>query len=242
MKKLVMAVATVAALSSAASASCASSFSGFYAGLQAGLASTSGSVKTVANRAAAAALGTNVKYNVGAKSFVGGLFAGYGMGVGSCAYVGGEIYANMDSLSKKVIDPENGAANYFSGKVAHKFAFGAKIRLGYTVSQQAMVFLGLGGEYGKTEVSVTNIDTAAANTGKDVKTSKKKSNFSFAPSVGMDMFLSKNLFLRGEYTYVIGLKASAKDAAFDTVANGYKLNAKANLSQQRFMLGLGYKF
>ena len=191
----------------------------------------------------AAANAANAKYNVGGNSFVGGLFAGYGMGVGSCAYVGGELYANMDSLNKKVITPEGfNGQNYFSAKVGHKFAFGAKIRLGYTVSQQAMVFLGLGGEYGKTEASVTNIDTTAGNTGNGVKTSKKKSNFSFAPSVGMDMFLSKNLFLRGEYTYVIGLKASAKDAAFRAAADGLKVTAKANLTQQRFMLGLGYKF
>lgn len=242
MKKYAIALATAALLSSATASSCASSFSGFYAGAQAGLASTTGKVQTETASSAAAARALVAKYNVGDKSFVGGLFAGYGMGVGSCAYVGGELYANFDSLKKKVMDPEVVTSSYFTGKIAHKFAFGAKVRLGYTVSQQAMVFLGLGGEYGKTEVSLTNVDTAAANTGKGVVTSKKKTNFSFAPSVGMDMFLSKNLFLRGEYTYVIGLKATAKDAAFNTAANGYKLDAKANLTQQRFMLGLGYKF
>lgn len=245
MKKYAIALATAALLSSAAqAATCASSFSGFYAGLQAGAANTSGQVKTTATSNEAnvkKALNGN-KYNVGGKSFVGGLFAGYGMGVGSCAYVGGELYAIHDSLKQRVISPADGASHYFSGKVAHKFAFGAKVRLGYTVSQQAMIFLGLGGEYGKTENSLTNIDTDAANTGKGIKTSKKKNNFSFAPSVGMEMFLNKNLFVRGEYTYVIGLKATAKDAVLHTAASKSQASAAAKLTQQRFMLGLGYKF
>lgn len=241
MKKLAMAVALAATLGTV-NASCASSFSGFYAGLQAGLASTSGQLKTTDNATAANTLAA--KMNVGEKSFVGGLFAGYGMGVGSCAYVGGELYANMDSLNKNVVSFTNVNAAKFKYKVAHKFGFGGKVRLGYTVSQQAMVFVGLGMEYGRNRVVVENVDTTAAagTVGKGVTTKKNKSSFAFAPSIGMDMFLSKNLFLRGEYTYVVGLKAKATGAKFGLAAANTALDAKVNLNQQRFMLGLGYKF
>lgn len=234
-----MAVALAATLGTV-NASCASSFSGFYAGLQAGLASTSGKLTTTDNATAANTLAAKV--NVGEKSFVGGLFAGYGMGVGSCAYVGGELYANMDSLNKNVVEFTNVATARFKYKVAHKFGFGGKVRLGYTVSQQAMVFVGLGMEYGKTRISAENVDTTAAAVGKGVITKKNKSSFAFAPSVGMDMFLSKNLFLRGEYTYVVGLKAKATGAKYGLAAANTALDAKVNLNQQRFMLGLGYKF
>lgn len=225
MKKLVMAVATVAALSSAASASCSSSFSGFYAGAQAGLASTTAvSTDKVTNAAAGTTLSN--KKTFGGKSFVGGLFAGYGMGVGSCAYVGGELYANVDTLNAYT---NKDAAGVAAAKFRSKYNAGAKVRLGYTVSQQAMVFVGLGMEYSKASIKFRPA-TAVATT----KTNSKK-NFVFAPSVGMDMFLNKNLFLRGEYTYAIGNKVSSK------LDNGTVLTT-SKADQQRFMLGLGYKF
>jgi outer membrane immunogenic protein len=223
MKKLVMAVATVAALSSAASASCASSFSGFYAGAQAGLGSTTG-VNTENDTVAAAGFAAGDKQTFGGKSFVGGLFAGYGMGVGSCAYVGGELYANVDTLNANT---EKNADGSYDEKIRSKYNAGAKVRLGYTVSQQAMVFVALGMEYSKY---TNKVRVAAGNS-----LSGSKKNFVFAPSVGMDMFLSKNLFLRGEYTYAMGNKTSCK-------LNNGTIASKAKADQQRFMLGLGYKF
>lgn len=224
MKKLVMAVATAAALT-AANAACSSSFSGFYAGAQAGLGSTT-SVATDKSTNAGADTTAGNKRTAGGKSFVGGLFAGYGMGVGSCAYVGGELYANVDTLNAYT---QKNAAGVAGAKFRSKYNAGAKVRLGYTVSQQAMVFVGLGMEYSKASIKFA---TNAART--TTKTNSKK-NFVFAPSVGMDMFLSKNLFLRGEYTYAMGNKVSAK------LDNGTVLST-TKADQQRFMLGLGYKF
>ncbi len=252
MKKFAMAVVAAASLGTAFADSCANSFTGFYAGVQAGMNSTTGTLK------AEGLFDTNLttttttrNVNLGKKSFLGGLFVGYGMGVGSCAYVGAEFYGNFGNTGSTLFDQTDdaGSNKFFKVSMSRKYNLGAKVRLGYTVSQQAMIFVGLGLEYAKTQLQVENIQSDAANPAAQVGvtgvTKKNKGKISFAPSIGMDVFLNKNLFVRGEYTYVMGIKQTV------TAANGNiagaaqaKTNAnfKLNASQQRFALGLGYKF
>ena len=221
MKKFAMAAVAALSLSTASAESCASSFSGFYAGLQAGMNSVTGNLTVT--RAAG-----DTKTSLGAKSFLGGLFAGYGMGVGSCAYVGGELYTNFANNNVNIVTAANGDKDTFK----NTYNMGLKVRLGYTVSQQAMIFLGLGMEKSKWQAK----DVTAAATKK-----KNKSNFAFAPSVGMDMFVNKNLFIRGEFTYVLAPKMKITGAN-DTPIVGPNQTAKFAATQQRFTLGLGYKF
>ncbi len=231
MKKFAMAAVAALSLSTVSAETCASSFSGFYAGAQAGMNSVSGSQKLDSSVAADAR-----KSDLGKKSFMGGLFAGYGMGIGSCAYVGGELYLNFGNNSLNAREDQN-----LKNTLKNTYNLGAKVRLGYTISQQAMVFLGLGMEKAKWQAKSV-LD--AANAGRAANTYKKnKSTFAFAPSVGMDMFVNKNLFIRGEFTYVLAPKmkiTGATDTPMAGITGGqvYKLNA----TQQRFTLGLGYKF
>ena len=236
MKKFAMAALAALSLNTASAESCASSFSGFYAGAQVGMNSTTGTL-TTDNLKTAAGLNADIKTSTGKKSFLGGIFAGYGMGVGSCAYVGAEFYGNFGSAGNTLMDTSNGA-KLFTVKAKNTMAFGAKVRLGYTVSQQAMIFVGLGLEYAKWALKAENhVD---ANTVE--KTTKGKTGkVHFAPSVGMDMFLSKNLFVRGEYTYVLAAKGKISPQQ-GLVAVNTTATMKVNLSQQRFALGLGYKF
>ena len=239
-----MVAITAASLGTAFADSCANSFSGFYAGVQAGVNSTNGTTNIdnyLATNSDTAA--SNHKSSVGKKSFVGGLFAGYGMGVGSCAYVGAELYANFGNSNDTAYDSSNYAADSKNLKITVKrgYTMGAKVRLGYTVSPQAMIFLGLGLERAKMTLQSENMQTAHAQTGaKAVKKSKNK--VSFAPSVGMDMFLNKNLFLRGEYTYVVGTSQKVSPVVTNTVGTNFTATVKTNMTQQRFALGLGYKF
>ncbi len=206
MKKFTMAVATASLLSATAFAdSCASSFSGFYAGAQAGANSATIQVKDKA---------ADTKGSLGGKGFVGGLFAGYGMGVGSCAYVGAELYLNLGNTNISQVDDTGVKSTLTIG-----YNYGAKARLGYTVSPQSMLFLGLGLERAKMSAKV------------DGESAGKKQKISFAPSVGMDMFVNKNIFLRGEFTHVFGPKINEKDS-----------DVTSKATQQRFTLGLGYKF
>ena len=229
MKKFAMAAVAALSLSTASAESCASSFSGFYAGAQLGMNSVTGT--TTVDAAAAA---YNRKGGNSAKSFLGGLFAGYGMGVGSCAYVGGELYTNFANNSMNILTTNNTKDTF-----KNTYNMGLKVRLGYTVSQQAMIFLGLGMEKSKWQAK-TVLDAVAG--GRAAGTYKKnKSNFAFAPSVGMDMFVNKNLFIRGEFTYVLAPKMKITGAN-DTPLVGTGDTAKIAATQQRFTLGLGYKF
>ena len=228
MKKFAMAAVAALSLSTASAESCASSFSGFYAGLQAGMNSVTGTT-TVESAVAA----NNRKGGNSAKSFLGGLFAGYGMGVGSCAYVGGELYTNFANNNVSILSTNDKKETF-----KNTYNMGLKVRLGYTVSQQAMIFLGLGMEKSKWQAKEV-AQRAGYRGGQTFK--KNKSNFAFAPSVGMDMFVNKNLFIRGEFTYVMAPKMKI-NGANDTPLVGTNTTAKIAATQQRFTLGLGYKF
>jgi opacity protein-like surface antigen len=247
MKKFVIAAVAAAALTTTLSAeSCASNFSGFYAGVQAGMNATVGTLK-IDGFDASTGLGnakSNIKTATGSKSFLGGLFAGYGMGVGSCAYVGGEIYGNFSNDDNKMLDSSEVERDgrFFNISAKNNLSLGAKIRLGYTVSPQAMIFLGLGMEYSKWQLKCENVQTNEPQTGIEKVTKKNKATYSFAPSVGMEMFMTKNVFVRGEYTYVVG--TSQKLEPKQVINGGAQVTStvKANMDQHRFLLGLGYKF
>jgi opacity protein-like surface antigen len=251
MKKFVIAAVAAVALNTTANAeSCASNFSGFYAGLQAGMNASVGTVK-IDGYAAETLAGdkSNFKVNNGSKSFIGGLFAGYGMGIGTCAYVGGEIYGNFTNTNNKVFDTSDAAIAYQTFKITAKnnMNFGAKIRLGYTVSPQAMIFLGLGLEHARWQVKCENITPTNVLTQPqtvDRTTKKNKAVVSFAPSVGMEMFMTKNIFVRGEYTYVMGTNQKLNPQQNTGLAANAKPTStvKVNNDQHRFALGLGYKF
>jgi opacity protein-like surface antigen len=245
MKKFAMAAVAALSLSTVSAESCASSFSGFYAGVQAGMNSTTGTlnidgyIPTNTDTSKSSYKGT-----AGKKSFLGGIFAGYGMGVGSCAYVGAELYGNLGNSSNVLFDTTNHADDSKSFKITATkgYTIGGKVRLGYTVSQQAMIFIGLGLEYAKSTLKSENVQSAFAQSAITTTVTKKKGNISFAPSVGMDMFLNKNLFVRGEYTYVVGKKQKLDADQKNTRPTIFTATTKATMTQQRFALGLGYKF
>ncbi len=241
MKKFVIAAVAAAALNTVSAQSCASSFSGFYAGLQAGLNSTVGTTKSDGELTIPGGLyKTEFKRSNSAQSFIGGLFAGYGMGIGSCAYVGGEIYANLGNTNVNVTDETQdiraGAIKLaLKQTLKNQFNIGAKVRLGYTITQQSMIFLGLGVEWSAWQIkesgSLSGAGIPAARSF-DKKTTKK--SVAFAPSVGMESYMTKNIFVRGEYTYVAGPKFKSKD--------DLAVPVKIDTNQHRFTLGLGYKF
>jgi opacity protein-like surface antigen len=200
MKKLVIAAVAAAALNTTASAeSYASNFSGFYAGVQAGI-----------NSAHSKSTTKNGPTN-GAQSFLGGLFAGYGVGIGSYTYIGWDTYVNFHDTNIKY---NSGSPVNYTAR--NNLNFGVKVRLGHTFSPQSMIFLGLGAEYAKWRLKCD----------RDFPTT------TFAPSVGTDLFITKNIFARAEYTYVVPVSVD--------LAEPNSVNHNINL--HRFTLGLGCKF
>ncbi len=224
MKKLAIAAITAAVLNTTASAeNCASNFSGFYAGVQAGVNYTKSELKNVDTK------GTDSNNKT---SFTGGLFTGYGMGIGQSMYVGGEVYGNLNSNKVLWLSP-NGQAEI---KTQNNGNIGAKVRLGYVFSPQTMIFLGLGLEHAQWKVKLNHLGRVARNAEKEYK--KTISKVAFAPSIGTEMYVNKHIFVRGEYTYVAPVSGTLEAKA----ANGSNLGVKSTFNQHRFMLGLGYKF
>lgn len=223
MKKFIIAAVAATALNTVS----ASNFSGFYAGVQAGINSAHSKLKN----------GKEYNITYGGQAFLGGGFAGYGMGIGNCAYLGGEIYINPTSIDIKYADKK-----YLKVSARNPINFGIKTRLGYAVNPQAMIFLGLGLECAKWTLKMqysgnfTETDGTVKMVEKEYK--RNKSTFAFAPSIGTEIFMTKNVFMRTEYTYIapIAIRLEAK------YPNGSRFTFKTQINQHRFTLGLGYKF
>jgi opacity protein-like surface antigen len=85
-------------------------------------------------------------------------------------------------------------------------------------------------------------DAAAAK--QTIKSSKNK--LSFAPGFGMETYVSKNVFVRAEYSYLFGPSLTVEQNtskltnAFQYPGNSSKQTHK--ITQHQFKLGVGYKF
>lgn len=146
--------------------------------------------------------------------------------------------------------------------VKKKMGYGFALRFGMfaTPSTLAYVKLGIeGGQYkaksdftGSTILATGTEDVlghagtaaAAAATNADIAKEKKKNAMAFAPGVGLEAYLNKNMFVRAEYTYVFGpkIKFDQNKDALDMNDNSTQYRHEFKVSQNRFTLGLGYKF
>lgn len=225
-KRITVTLLTLAALDTAYAGSCTSNFTGFSTGIQLGFNSTKTNFYNLL-----ASNGSSLAAISGSKSktaFLGGLFTGYGRGVGSCWYVGAELYLNFVNTNTT----SSTVSNYnFTSKSTYNY--GGKAKFGYTITPQVMTYLGLGVEYAKFKTNLYYNGGQIANASKGL--------VSFAPALGLDYLFSKNIFVRGEYTYVMGKKKSTSFTnSSRSAANSSTANVKNN--QQRFIIGLGYKF
>ena len=265
MKNLSVALLAVAALGT----SVANASNGFYLGASAGVAqtnakydySTINAVAVPAGVPSRASSASDNQQNFKASGGTGGLFglfAGYGAVVGGGAYVGGEIYGGLDTTSFSPYDDSASGQNvgYWKAKVEHKYYYGLAARLGYMVTPSTLIYVRLAVESGKWKASVApNAATIDANTvagasqdtiNNSKKTvTKSKSGLQFSPGAGVEIYVTKNLFLRAEYSYLFGPKL---DVSHDSKAvrglvvngDGFKHNFKT--SQHAMKIGVGYKF
>ena len=220
MKKLVILASTAMALNaSTPTENDSSKLSGFYTGVQAGINTNQSTFHEVVWKK------NRVKY--GADSGIGGLFAGYGVGAGKNMYVGVEAYVNLVKNKTFFVDTP-----FFKASLKNNGNIGAKIRLSYTVSPQAMIFLGLGVEYSEWTLKNERKTPPEYMPGINQTTKTEKRNIAFCPSVGVDLYLNNHVFLRPEYTYVT--KKNIQVEVMD-------LKYKSQTTQHRFTLGFGYK-
>lgn len=263
MKKFTSALLAVTALTANAfAAGAVDSKTGAYVGGHVGLANTSvkyGYVTSNSNPALDPNKVNNAKFEGGKMNPLFGLFAGYGMQVGTM-YFGGEIYGGFDTAKVKPYDDSatgRTASAFYTTTVKRTNFYGLAPRIGAFITPSTMLYVKLAIEGGKWTTTIVNSpnagnwstagnsSTPAANpTGTSVGPFKgSKNSISFAPGLGLDAFITKNLFLRAEYSYLFGpsmtvVQASGNNGSFSGDTNTHKIK----ITQQSFKVGVGYKF
>jgi hypothetical protein len=257
MKKITSALlAAIACVSAASAATTGTTATGFYAGLNAGAANTN--VKATFTNANSTSGGltsintVNTKYDAGKMAYLFGAFGGYGLQLGQSAYVGFELYGGFDSTKVSPFDDSaSGGINGGLWKTTVKRTnfYGLKPRVGLMVTPSTLAYIGLGIEGGKWKVqyapNLNQRNSAAtstiAGTASANSVNASKGGLAFAPTVGFDMFVSKNLFVRAEYSYLFGPKVTFNTdiSAFgDVTGNVGKLTFLS--TQHAFKVGVGY--
>jgi len=268
MRKLTTALLAAAAISGAAFAEGNTASSGFYLGANAGVANTnvkySFANQNVSNLNATnytvAQLTQNFKADSGKMAGIFGAFAGYGMVVGQGAYFGGEVYGGLDSSKLSPYDDSNtgAATGYFKATVKRTNFYGLAARVGYMVTPSTLAYIRLGIEGGKWQAQVVpdsatitqqptafNSATDAQKAASNKTFTKSKNSISFAPGLGLEAYITKNMFLRAEYSYLFGPTINLSqditgypNSAFagSSVAHSFKI------TQHQFKIGVGYKF
>lgn len=222
MKKLALAlVASTVALSAAQ----ANISTGFYLGATAGYGATTAKGSGAINPGGRAVSG-NADIGGGAANI--GVIGGYGW-VSGCVYYGGEIGYSFENT--KISNTLGGV-----GKVELKRNgyFNAALRGGYLFTPNTMFYIRLGGHWGKWNLRDTN--PAIFGFTAAVPASGSKNRFSFAPGLGLETAIHKNVYLRVEYTYEFGPSVRAKASA------GTGFSNVGTVRTQSGKVGLAYKF
>lgn len=257
MKKLTTALLVAAALTTAVSADGGSN-GGFYLGANAGVANTNVKYSYVSVSPAVGPTLATQNYNNTSGKMAGlfGVFAGYGMNVGQGAYVGGEVYGGLDTTKVTPYDDSGSTVNgYHKTTVKRTNFYGLAARLGFMVTPSTLAYIRLGVEAGKWTTQVTPNQAAlnlavnqavAGVLGTDASAvSKTKNSINFAPGLGMEVSVNKNLFVRAEYSYLFGPSITAIQGTSklaNTYMNGQSMNHTTKISQHAFKIGVGYKF
>lgn len=207
-----------------------------------------------------------LKTNAGKSAALFGLMAGYNYQSGSAVF-GAEIYGGFDTTKMTPFnDNDSGSsteAALWKTSVKRQRFFGFAPRIGYMVTPNALVYAKLGLEVGKwtaqVDPNVTTINlpgnTAAllmtapemkkAQDASSVTVKASKGGLAFAPGLGVELFMTKNVFIRGEYSYLFGptIKMTQTTTAFNKfIWNGETADHSIKIRQHAVKFAIGYKF
>lgn len=258
MKKFTSALLAVTALTAANvfAAGAVDSKTGAYLGGNVGMANTNVKYGFISGNASGAAVPTltanNYKNQAGKMNPLFGLFAGYGMQVGTM-YFGGEVYGGFDSAKVTPYDDSasGNSVGFWKTSVKRTSFYGIAPRVGAFITPSTMLYVKLGIEGGKWKAQVDpnfgTLDQAnyATKANSKKQFSGSKNSISFVPALGLDAFITKNLFLRAEYSYMFGPKVTVKQdvsAYPNGLLPGDLVTHTYQITQQTFKVGVGYKF
>ena len=212
MKKLALALLGVVAAASTASASLDT---GFYIGAGVG----GNSLNYNSN-----VTGGVTRADIGRHRFEGSLYTGYGY-VQGCTYVGGELgFTFTGGKAAESFTNLQTARGLVTGTVGieRRNVINAAILLGQKFSPSTMFYVRLG--MNSNQYKITNSGTV---NGVAANASQKKRKLSFAPGVGLEGAVTKNVRVRMQYVYDIGNTVPGIDSKVKT---------------QTVTLGVAYKF
>lgn len=217
MKKLALALVVSTVALSAANANHHNPIStGFYAGVAAGYGSLTAKLSGSAN---------NGSSDFGSGFGNIGIHGGYGWVTG-CLYFGGELSYTFEN-AKATSALGGGSAQLKRNGYAR-----AALRGGYLFTPSTMGYIALGTNWGKYTLNDSSFSFTNANPG-----SGSKNRLSFAPGVGLETAVHRNVYLRVEYNYEFGPSVRATNGS---VANAFT-NA-GTVRSQTGKVGLSYKF
>lgn len=207
-----------------------------------------------------------IKTNAGKSGALVGLMAGYNYQSGSAVF-GAEIYGGFDTTKATLFNDNEGGSSVEAGlwktTLKRQRYIGFAPRIGYMVTPNALVYARLGLEAGKWTMQVDPntasmnlpinvgylLGSPAAKTAAIAASSssikKSKSGLAFAPGVGVELFVTKNVFLRGEYSYLFGptIKMTQDTGGYQkSVWNGENANHTVKIRQHAVKFAIGYKF
>jgi outer membrane immunogenic protein len=212
MKKLALALVASTVALSTANANHIST--GFYLGVHGGYGSLTGKVS---------GSGVNGSRDIGSGFGNIGIHGGYGWVTG-CLYLGGELSYTFENA--KTNDTLGGIGSL---QLKRNGYARAALRGGYLFTPNTMGYIALGGNWGKYTLNDSRI---ANNT-----ISGSKNRLSFAPGVGLETAVHKNVYLRLEYNYEFGPSVRATNA---TAPNNF--TNVGTIRSQSGKVGLSYKF
>lgn len=223
MKKLALALIASTVALSAANANIST---GFYLGATTGFGATTAK-QTGSNAADAASV--NLSNEAGGTAFNIGLIGGYGWVTG-CMYYGGEVGYSFENSKISLVNGND------SSQLKRNGYFNAAFRGGYLFTPNTMFYVRLAAHWGKWTL---NDATATFGFNSANPASGSKNRLSFAPGVGLETAIHKNVYLRVEYTYEFGpsVRATSGNANFNKGSSNM-----GTIRTQSGKVGLAYKF
>lgn len=231
MKKLALALVAATTVAGAASANIGT---GVYLGAAVGYGATTAKETGATTVGAVNGVGRFGSKDVGGNAANFGLHVGYGW-VQSCLYFGGELAYTFENAK---INSSISANNTTNGNMVLKRNgyFRAALRAGYLISPTTMLYATLGTNWGKWTLRDSQNFNGFSNTN---QAGGSKNRLSFAPGLGLERALTKNVYLRVEYVYEFGPSVRATSNAAAVVNNQTNMGT---IRSQSAKLGLSYKF
>lgn len=189
-------------------------------------------------------------------------FVGYGKQI-QRFYVGIDVYGGYDFAKVTGFDNTNTGNNhgFWAASVTHKFYYGLSPRIGYKLAPSVLAYVGVNIEMGKWEAKIVPDSDIAddatltyrgsgggligqARVNESIRTRiASKNALTFAPRIGVDIMLTRNVFARAEYSYLFGPKITINQntAGVFAIASD-SVTQQFSITQQRFLISVGYKF